>query len=67
MRQPNTTEPTFEERMGAAYEAGRTARTDGAPLTASPFTPGTPADTEWRAGWYEARADTENGAQAAAA
>jgi len=53
IRQPNTNEPTFEERMGAAYEAGRKARTDGLPLTSSPFTSGTPADTEWRTGWHD--------------
>jgi ribosome modulation factor len=54
MRQPFSTEPTFEERMGAAYEAGRQARIDGLPISRCPFTPGTPADVEWRTGWHEA-------------
>jgi hypothetical protein len=56
MRQPFTSEPTFEERMGAAYDAGRKARADGLPLSRSPFSPGTLADTEWRNCWHEARA-----------
>lgn len=56
MRRPWTNEPGFAERMGAAYEASRKARADGLPLSSSPFTPGTPADTEWRTGWHEARA-----------
>ena len=56
MHQPFSAEPTFEERMGAAYEAGRQARADGLPLGRCPFTLGTPAEVEWRTGWHDAGA-----------
>jgi len=54
MRRPFTSDPTFEERMAAAYEAGREAREDGLPP--SPSHHARPADIEWRNGWHEASA-----------
>ena len=54
MLQPFTTEPTWDERMAAAYEAGRAARHDGLPLEHCPHRPGTPAEAEWTTGWHDA-------------
>jgi len=54
MRQPFTTEPAWEERMAAAWEAGRDARRNGLPLDRCPHRPGTPAEAEWTAGWHDA-------------
>ena len=54
MLQPFTTEPTYEERMAAAYEAGRAARRNGLPLGRCPHRRGTPAEGEWTVGWHDA-------------
>jgi ribosome modulation factor len=52
--QPHTKEPTYAERMEAAYMAGRAAKRDGKPLARCPHKPDTPAHDEWVTGWREA-------------
>jgi len=52
--QPHTTEPTFEDRMAAAYKAGAKAKRQGLPQSHCPHTAGTPAWAEWSDGWTEA-------------
>lgn len=61
MQQPFTTEPTWEERMAAAWEAGRSARRSGAPLERCPHRRGTPAEKEWTARWHDASPATPAG------
>lgn len=41
---------------GAAFEAGRQARCDGLPITGCPYIDSSDEATEWRAGWFEAKA-----------
>jgi hypothetical protein len=51
MLQPHTTEPTYAERMEAAYQAGCAAKRSGLPISRCPHQRGTPAWAEWTVGW----------------
>jgi ribosome modulation factor len=47
-------EPTWEERMELAEEAGFEAGRHGLPRSANPHAPGTPAHERWLDGWRAA-------------
>jgi hypothetical protein len=43
----------YQARLVSACNEGRRAKVEGKPITASPFTGGTPMGEEWESGWWE--------------